>query len=150
MKKFLIFLAGVIVGIGLTVLYPYFNKAESDNTNVNEETLQGLTMFSEKGDCVKTTSRKKSAEIEINQVVKSNMALGTVQYYSDQKLYGGEFLRSYDYDNKVVVLLTNDEGKTYYDDQKIDVSNKCLRQIGTFEYTSRGFSEKTVPVVVIE
>ena len=42
-------------------------------------------------------------------------------------MYGGNFYRVHDYENDVVVLLINYDGKTYYDDQKIDVTNKCVR-----------------------
>jgi hypothetical protein len=34
--------------------------------------------------------------------------------------------------------------------KKIDVSNKCTRQIGTYQYTTKSKFEKTVPAVVIE
>jgi hypothetical protein len=47
-------------------------------------------------------------------------------------------------------LLINYDNLTYYDDQTIDVSKKCLRQIGTYQYESKSEIQKTVPVVVIE
>jgi len=51
----------------------------------------------------------------------------------------------------IVILLINYEGKAYYDDQKIEIpANKCARQIGTYQYTTRDKFEKTVPAVVIE
>lgn len=65
-------------------------------------------------------------------------------------MYGGNFYRVHDYENDVVVLLINYDGKTYYDDQKIDVTNKCVRQIGTYQYSAGISIEKTVPAVVIE
>ena len=65
-------------------------------------------------------------------------------------MYGGNFYRVHDYENDVVVLLVNYDGKTYYDDQKIDVTNKCVRQIGTYQYSAGIGIEKTVPAVVIK
>ena len=65
-------------------------------------------------------------------------------------MYGGNFYRVHDYENNVVVLLVNYDGKTYYDDQKIDVTNKCVRQIGTYQYSAGIGIEKTVPAVVIK
>lgn len=34
--------------------------------------------------------------------------------------------------------------------KKIDVTNKCVRQIGTYQYSAGICIEKTVPAVVIE
>jgi len=38
----------------------------------------------------------------------------------------------------------------HIDDQKIDISKKCARQIGTYQYKTKNDFEKTVPAVVIE
>lgn len=147
MKQILIFIGGFVAGILATILVGYIiviaNKPIDDG-------LVGLTVFPEKGECLKTTSKSKSSEIDILQVVEPNMALGNIKNYTDKKLYGGEIYRHYDIGNDVVVLLINYDGKTYYDDQKIDVTNKCVRQIGTYQYTAKIGREKTVPAVVIE
>ena len=74
--------------------------------------------------------------------------MATIKYYADEKLYGGKTYRNYDIGNDVVVLLINHDDKTYYDDQKFDISKKCARQIGTYQYKTK--FEKTVPAVVIE
>ena len=65
-------------------------------------------------------------------------------------MYGGKIYRDYDIGDEIVVLLINYEGKTYYDDQKIDISDKCVRQIGTYQYSTRLDIKKTVPAVIIE
>ena len=147
MKRFLIFIGGFVAGILATIfvgsLIVIANKPI-------DEGLIGLTVFPEKGECVKTTSKSKSTEIEIFQVVEPNMALGNVKSYTDKKMYSGDNYRDYDIGNDVVILLINYDGKTYYDEQKIDVTNKCVRQIGTYQYTTKIGLEKTVPAVVIE
>ena len=147
MKRFLIFILGFVAGVLATIFVGYLiviaNKPIDDG-------LIGLTVFPEKGECVKTTSKSKSTEIDILQVVEPNMALGNIKNYTDKKMYGGDNYRDYDIGNEVVVLLINYDGKTYYDDQKIDVTNKCVRQIGTYQYTAKIGIEKTVPAVVIE
>ena len=147
MKRFLIFIGGFVVGVLATILVGYLfvigNKPIDDG-------LIGLTVFPEKGECVKTTSKSKSTEIDVFQVVEPNMALGNIKNYTDKKMYGGDNYRDYDIGNDVVVLLINYDGKTYYDDQKIGVTNKCVRQIGTYQYTAKIGLEKTVPAVVIE
>ena len=62
MKKFLIFLGGFVAGILATILVTYYI------TRINEPTddgFPGLTLFEENGDCITTTSKNKSCEIEI-------------------------------------------------------------------------------------
>ena len=147
MKKFLLFIGGFIAGILATVFVGYVIAIANKPT---DEGLLGLTVFSEKGECVKTTSKSKSVEIGILQVVEPDKALGNVTNYNDKKLYGDKIYRDYDIGNDIVVLLINNEGKTYYDDQTIDITNRCLRQIGTYQYTAKTGIEKTVPAVVIE
>lgn len=146
MKSFLIFIGGFIAGILGTIIFVYlFSIADKPNDG-----LLGLTMFPQQGECLKTTSKNKSCEIDIFQVIAPNAALATIKYYSDKKLYGGETYRDYDIKNDVVVLLLNYEDKTYYDDQKVDISKKCARQVGTYQYKTKNKFEKTVPAVVIE
>lgn len=146
MKSFLIFIGGFVAGILATFLFAYVTSV----ANKPNDGLLGLTMFHKQGECITTNSKNKSCEIDVLQVIAPNAALATIKYYSDEKLYGGKTYRNYDIRNDVVVLLMNDDGKTYYDDQKIDISKKCARQMGTYEYKTRNEFEKTVPAVVIE
>ena len=147
MKRFLIFISGFIVGVLVT---SYVNNRNVTPDKPVEEGLTGLTIFPEKGECVKTSSKSKSSEIEISRVLEPNMALGTIRNFTDKKMYDGDYYRSHDYNNDVAVLLINHDGKTYYNDQKIDVTNKCVRQTGTYQYSAGIGIEKTVPAVVIE
>jgi len=95
-----------------------------------DDGLYGLTIFSEKGECIPT-----EGELEVIQVMKPNMALASTDIFHDG----------------IVVLLINYDGKSYYDDQKIKIpAGKCARQIGTYQYTNRLDVHKTVPAVVIE
>jgi hypothetical protein len=136
MKKFLIFILGFVAGILATIFVAYLitiTNKPSDNG------LIGLTKFTEKGECIET-----EGEIEVFQVLESNVALAkTVKY--------GEFgIRNYA--DEIVVLLIDYDGKTFYDEQKVKIpENKCARQIGTYQYTTKmdNFG-KTVPAVVIE
>ena len=46
------------------------------------------------------------------------------------------------------MLVTNDNGELYYDDQVIEVpKGKCMRQIGVYEYQTKSENWKTVPIV---
>lgn len=147
MKKFLIFIGGFVAGILATIFAAYVLTIVN---KPNDDGLIGLTIFEEKGDCLTSTSKSKSSEIDIFQVIAPNAALANIKYYTDEKLYGGNTYRNYDIRNDVVVLLINYDDKTYYDDQKIDVTKKCLRQIGTYQYETKSKFGKTVPFVVIE
>jgi hypothetical protein len=147
MKKFLIFTSGFVAGILATILVAYFISIAN---KPNDDGLIGLTIFPEKGECITTTSKNKSCEIEIFQVLAPNAALGNIKFYSDEELYDNKTYRNYDMLNNIVVLLINYDNKTYYDNQKIDISNKCARQIGTYQYKTKSEFEKTVPAIVIE
>jgi hypothetical protein len=146
MKSVLLFLGGFVAGIIATILVAYFLTS----ANQPNDGLVGLKLFPEKGECISITSNNKSCEIEIFQVLAPNAALGNIKYYTDEELYDSKRYRNYDVLNDVVVLLINYDNKTYYDDQKIEISKKCARQIGTYQYTTNSNFGKTVPAVVIE
>ena len=127
MKKAAPFITGFVAGVLGTLLVLYLYTTD----NQSYDGLYGLTIFPEKGECIPTAS-----EIEVLQVVKPNMALA----YTDQHI-----------DKRILVLLINYDGKSYYDDQKIKIpAGKCARQIGTYQYTTNMDFDKTVPAVVIE
>ena len=127
MKRFLIFIGGFVAGVVATILVGYIIVL----ANKPNDGLLGLTMFSEKGECIATNGK-----IKVFQVLAPNMALART----------GDIL------DEIVVLLISKDSTNYYDEQKIKIpSKKCARQIGTYQYTTKkdGF-EKTVPAVVIE
>jgi hypothetical protein len=128
MKKFLIFIGGFVAGILATIFAGYLIAISNKPI---DNGLLGLKVFPEKGECITTKE-----EIEIFQVLEPNMALART----------GDLL------DGMVVLLVNYDSKTYYDEQKIKIpTNKCARQIGTYQYTTKKDNfEKTVPAVVIE
>jgi hypothetical protein len=147
MKQILIFLSGVVVGVLATIFIGKIKIEENPPVDAGPKNdgLPGLTIFPEKGDCVKTTSKMESTGIKILQVIESNMALANLENF----VYVGQ-TRYDDFGEEIVVLLINHNGKTYFDDQNIDVTEKCVRQTGTYQYTSKIGNEKTVPVVEIE
>ena len=128
MKKALLFIGGLITGVVLTVLVAVLINA----ANQPNDGFPGLTVFPEKGECIMS-----KGELEVMQTLASNAALA----------WTGDFLDS----DRLLVLLINYDGVSYYDDQKIKIpTGKCARQIGTYQYTSRNEIMKTVPAVVIE
>ena len=133
MKKFLIFIGGFVAGIIATILVAFLISV----ANKPNDGLLGLTIFPEKGECITT-----DGEIEVFQVIESNMALAKTVKYGK---YGRE------YSDEIVVLLIDYNGKTFYDEQKIKIpTNKCARQVGTYQYPTKNDFVKTVPAVVIE
>ena len=119
------FLGGVIIGILTTIMALFL----IDGGNGSNDTLSGLTIFPEKGECI--TKNK----IEIFQTIKPSMALARHGRSPNDKL----------------VLLINHEDKSYYDKQEIPIPPKmCARQIGIYQYMTNGGRHKTVPVVIIE
>ena len=128
MKKALLFISGFITGIVATILVAMLIST----ANQPNDGFPGLTLFSEKGECITT-----SGEIEVMLVLAPNAALAWT---------GGLF-----YSDRILVLLINYDDKSYYDEQKIKIpSDKCARQIGTYRYTAKNEMVKTVPAVVIE
>ena len=136
MKKIWVFIIGFVAGIIATFLVAFVIFV----ANKPNDGLLGLTIFSEKGECITT-----DGEIEVFQVIESNMALartGTVEYEE----YGIRL-----YSDEILVLLIDYNGKTFYDAQKVKIpTNKCARQVGTYQYSTRNGFVKTVPAVVIE
>jgi hypothetical protein len=94
-------------------------------TKVSNANDNGITMFEQPG-------KKVSGEnFVVLQVVDDNYAL------------------AYDY-RGLVVLVMNDNGEYYYDNQTIYVPNgKCMRQVGVYKYQTKTEDWKTVPIVKI-
>lgn len=50
----------------------------------------------------------------------------------------------------LLVLIMNDNGEYYYDEQIIKVpKGKCMRQVGIYKYQAKSGIEKTVPIVML-
>ncbi|MCM1078484.1 MAG: hypothetical protein NC344_00155 [Bacteroidales bacterium] len=125
MKKIGIFIAGFICGILSMVILAAIVTNRSSNLP------SGMTLFDEKGDVISENSFK------VFQVLDSGDALALE-------------LGEYSISTGLVVLFLNEESNAYYDDQVITVpAGKCVRQIGTYKYTTKNEIEKTVPVVVL-
>lgn len=132
MKNGLVFLLGFISGIIFTfVMMLYVAKQSVDE--VVEKVDNGMTFFEQPGDCVSTN------QFEVMQVLDDNYALAYEQKYEE---YLG-YMRT-----DLLVLVTNDEGIYYYDEQTIKVpKGKCMRQVGIYKYQTKLEDWKTVPIV---
>ncbi len=126
MKKWLIFGGGVLTGIVLTLLFAFFFSSNSSNSG------GGATWFEKPADMIEVKSFK------VFQVLGEDAALVNGKS-DDDDLYLG-----------AVYLLTNEDGKYYYDDEVINVPDgKVVRQIGIYKYQTKTDFEKTVPIIQI-
>lgn len=130
MKKWVVFLLGLISGVVLTFVAMVI-LAMGANTKANNN---GITLFDQPGECLNAKA------FEVMQVVDNNHALA-------HEVEWNELLEDY-MQTGVLVLVTNDNGEYYYDDQIIEVpQGMCMRQVGIYRYQTRMDMEKTVPIV---
>lgn len=124
MKKALIFIGGMVTGAVLifVVLYAIGNGNYANNNFV---------LFEQEGKVISTNS------FEVFQVLDSGDALA---HEIDED----------DIPTGLTVFFINEDGASYYDDQVIKVpAGKCVRQLGTYKYTTKLDVDKTVPIVGI-
>jgi hypothetical protein len=132
MKKWVVFLLGLISGVVLTLVTMVI-LAMGANTNANNN---GVTLFDQPGECL------NAKDFEVMQVVDNNHALAhEVEWNDVLERYVQTGLG-------LLVLVTNDNGEYYYDDQIIEVPDgMCMRQVGIYRYQTISDMEKTVPIV---
>ena len=95
----------------------------------------GTTWFEKPGDVIDVKA------FEVFQVLDKDAALvhGQSHNYSDMEIYTG-----------AVYLLTNEDGKYYYDDEVVRVpEGKIVRQVGIYRYQTKSELGKTVPIIQI-
>lgn len=135
MKNVLLFLGGLLTGVVLTLFFAVVFASQVQNVEQGNslgllQENENVTMFDEPGEVVRCISYK------VFQVLENNQALvrGNLHY----EWYDGP-----------VYLITNDDGKYYYDDEVIKVpKGKKMRQIGIFRYNTSAL-DKTVPIIKI-
>lgn len=117
-KFIMTYVGGIITGCLLMFGYAsYMNKTNSDQAVYFEQPQQVIN----------------AQKLRVIQVLSDGSALAIIE---DMGSYG------------TVLALTAVKGSSYYDDQKIEIPfNKCVKQIGTFRYTTNQNVEKTVPIV---
>ncbi|MFV0587486.1 hypothetical protein [Bacteroides reticulotermitis] len=126
MKKVFIYIAGIVTGVILTILFSLLLAKSSNN---------GITMFDKPGDNI------EGSRFEVFQVVGPGLALARCEkkYSENVSSFVGP-----------VLLFVNDDGKLYYDDEIIEIpSGKHARQMGIYEYETKQGGYKTVPIVSI-
>ncbi len=130
MKKFGVFLFGIIVGVVLTVIVG-MGLAQSEM-----ESSDKLTYFDTPGEVMTMQTLKGTKYIRNFEVMQS--------------LDNGKALAKCDeaYRTDLIVLLVNDDNIPYYDNQKVSApKGKFFRQIGIYKYTNMKDMQMTVPIV---
>ena len=146
MKKILIFISGIVVGIFLTISsFVIFTKITQKKQN---QLPDGLTLFEKPGKCL------TKEPIEVFQVLYTDMALANERSYSGIKMknpYTGEVIGTTNdmYNGKVVAVINSNKEASYYDDQIIKPKT-CFKHVGTYAYPTKDENWKTVPVVIAE
>ena len=121
MKKWIIYVLGVITGIILTFVFAFCVNLS------NNSGIIGLEMLEEPGDYM------EYSQFEVFQVVESGCALA----YADESF------------GSIVFIIPN-ESQQFYDDQKIVLKNdQCAQHVGTYKYSTKVEIEKTVPAIRI-
>ena len=121
MKKWLIYLLGVITGIILTFAFAICLNLSNDSRII------GLELFDE------PVEYMEYSEFEVFQVVTSGCALANAD---------GSF--------GATVFIIPDDKQQFYDDQKIVLKNdQCAQRMGTYKYSTQIGLEKTVPAIRI-
>lgn len=128
MKKWIVFVLGFVSGIVFLFLVLLIIGKSSSNDN-------GMTYFEKPDKCI---SKK---DFKVFQVIGEGYAL------AEERL---EFSSGITLPGNLLVLVTNDNGELYYDNQIIEVpKGKCMRQIGVYEYQTKSENWKTVPIVQV-
>ena len=125
-KFILTYVAGIVTGVVLTFMVGFLVTKLQARSSSDE-----IVMFDKPRGVV------PGDIFEVIQVMPDGSALATgCSILSDN--YG------------TIVLFIGDESTSYYDNQKIYVSDgKVLKQVGTYSYMARNEMYKTVPVVKI-
>ena len=121
MKKWLIYLLGIITGIILTFAFAFCINLS------NNSGIIGLEMFEEPRDYM------EYSQFEVFQVLESGCALA----HTDDS-FGA------------IVFIIPNEKQQFYDDQKIVLKNdQCAQHVGIYKYSTKMEIEKTVPAIRI-
>ncbi len=140
MRKWLVYVLGVVTGFILAVLLAFLLNGKSkpvpdvigENGTETEESSDGIKLFDEPSDIIEERS------FEVFQVIAENAALVKGKG-GGRSIYRGP-----------VYLIVNHDGKYYYDDEKIETpKGKVARQIGIYQYPTRNDFVKTVPIIEI-
>lgn len=121
MKKWLIYVLGIITGIVLTFTFAFYINLS------NNSGIIGLEIFKVPGE------NMAYSQFDIFHVLESGYALANAD-----DTFGS------------TVFIIPDEKQQFYDNQKIVLKKgQCAQRVGTYRYSTKIGIEKTVPAVKI-
>ena len=137
MKRWLVFLLGFIAGIAFTfICVLIIAKSNADSKP------DGMTFFEQPTQCF------TGENYVVIQTIEGKYALAYEEVYHDEYLLFSSEKIKVRRKTGVVVLITNDNGEYYYDEQEIPVpKGLCMRQVGVYNYLNKDNISKTVPIV---
>ena len=131
-KFILTFVAGIITGVILVYAFSFCAVMYIKNDISSDNAAQ---MFDA------PQQEIKADKFKIFQVLQDGSALASYDEVTSKEGY---------VDFGIVVLFPASDEVSYYDDQIISLpQGKCFRQIGTYRYTTKDGTEKTVPAIDI-
>jgi len=134
MKKFLLLVGGIVLGVVITLVIMKINNRSQKiifKKPIEYETNM-LGSLSDKE--TETDKSKQSIGFKVFQVLDSGDAL------AQEVLFVIPTGR--------IVLLASYKDKPYYDNQVVSIPEGCtIKQIGTFKYVSTDETERTVPII---
>lgn len=133
MKKIWVYLLGVLTGIIITVIVlAIIGVAMNAKNDPGTRMTNGMSFFETPGDIVELSS------VKVFQALGDGAALAECKGDGNY-IYSGPN-----------VLLYNEEGQPYYDEQVIKTpQGKCFRQVGIYRYPTKSGMDKTVPIVML-
>lgn len=133
MKKIWVYLLGVLTGIIITVIVlAIIGVAINAKNDPGTRMTNGMSFFETPGDIVELSS------VKVFQALGDGAALAECKGDGNY-IYSGPN-----------VLLYNEEGQPYYDEQVIKTpQGKCFRQVGIYRYPTKSGMDKTVPIVML-
>lgn len=129
MKRLFVFLLGLIAGAAVTALLFLLIGSVKNKTKdlVNDNRI---TFFDEPGDVIDVKT------FIVFQALDTGYALAR-QDLDLETEYSG-----------LVVLLYNNQGRAYYDNQRVKIGRgQKFRQVGLYRYVAKDGNMKTVPIV---
>lgn len=132
MKKFLLFLIGMLVGVGLTIGYLKLSSVMNEN--------DGLELFEQPGKVMDFDA------LQVVQAIDEHKSLTVIYEYNELSLLSAAFGSALG--AATVALFYTQKDNPYYDGQIIKASKgTCFRQVGLYRYETQDGTTKTVPVV---
>lgn len=123
MKKFLIYVLGIITGIILTIVAGIIINKSSEQPDPRKQ------LFEEPGQVMSCQS------YEIFQALDNG--------------YGLAWESNGSYSHDLTVLIWDQNGSPFYDDQKVKApSGMVFRQVGIYKYETQ-MGSKTVPIITL-